>query len=232
MPAHATSPVRWMHVLLLGLALAGTAQAREVGLLVVSNLDDWTFAGGQPVDGGTLAEPANDNVHILRNDDVAWWSMTYQFVLPADATNFALNLFYLAADDRAVLSFNDVPIISVGIGGPGAGLFRATADGADQRRAFARGNGELTGSITMGQVTWPGVNRLTLTINNTNAGITGATAAAGPSSAVLAATLKYTTQQPASAVPEPAAWLLALGGLAGMGAWRRLRQCRGHMPAG
>lgn len=213
--ACATALVAW-----LALMAGRPALARDVFIPIFSNLDDWTFVGGKAVDGGTTDDVNNNLLRVVRNNDVAWWSMTYSFTLPSDARNFAISFLYLSADDRAVVRFNGAPVISFGIGGPGPGKFRFTADGVDQDRNFSSGNGEVSGSFTTGQKLEPAVNQLTVIVNNTNAGIGGATGATGPSSAALAAVLRYATDTPAATVPEPGAWLLWLVGLGGLGAWR------------
>jgi len=200
------------------------AQAKEQrSILVYSNATAaWSFRGGQGTDIGFVRD--NDNLRIVSNPGKAWWSMTYEVDLPADATDIALRVRYFEADDRGELFINGGSTgAAVGIGGPGKGAFRFNPGDQDVPLDFGA-NGEQELTLTKGFLAGR-TNLITLAVNNTNAGIGGATAAPGPSQLAFASFLFYSTNAPIPEVPEPATWLM-LG--AGLACWqaRRAKQPR------
>lgn len=164
-----------------------------------------------------LAVPAAAVVDIsasANTTDVPFYQSTTSFAL-ASATGVRLKINSLTADDLVVVSVNGTPIVGAGIFGPGAGNVYFTASGPSTPFTFAYGNGAVNKIFAAPFVA--GVNTVTLTVNNNNAGInTGNTGlTGGPGFFAVSGSV--------GEVPEPAVWgLLVAGfGLVGVAARRR-----------
>ncbi len=141
------------------------------------------------------------------------------FDLPANFTNAVLSITRFVVDDRGALLLNGVVVDAAGVFGPGGGLLQLTADGAAVPYTFADGNGDRRIILASGFT--PGRNAFSIVVNDTGAGIAGATLdTAGPTGFVLAAELAYDV----APVPEPGAWALLALGLASISVRRVLKQ--------
>lgn len=168
------------------------------------------LSGGTFVTGGTLA-----------NFD-GFWVATLSFTLPVGATAPSLSFSGFGADDRAVLELNGVIIGESSAAGAGS---MSLTDVAATAFTFA---GPASGTMTTGFNAAGVANTLTIIVNNTNTGITGATRTfqsptADFTGAILTGSFTFTD---AAGVPEPASASFLLLGLAPLAYWlRKKRSC-------
>lgn len=150
--------------------------------------------------------------------DAGFYVIDNSFALPANYANAVLSVTRFVADDRGALLLNGAVIDAVGVFGPGDGLLRLDAGGLDLRHTFAGGNGSRSIQVAAGFQ--PGLNSFKIVINDTGAGILGATLdMAGPTGLELQASLTYDL----APVPEPGTLALALLGLASIAVRRNLQ---------
>jgi hypothetical protein len=142
-----------------------------------------------------------------------FWTATYSFYLPANATDVVFNYGTFFADDRTVIELNGNILNATGVpwyGLPGSMVF--SQGGPLQAYAPFNGpNGSVSGSATSGFIVG-GFNSIEAVVNNTYAGIYGplVTLTGTDRTAFgLAGTISY------SIVPEPST--LSLFGLAAAG---------------
>ena len=157
---------------------------------------------------GGLAVPAFAAVDISASGDttnVPFFELTQTVDLGASGANARLNVASLSADDLVVISVNGTRIVGAGIFGPGNGNVFFTAAGPSTPYAFAYNNGVV--GATFAAPFTAGVNTITFTVNNNNAGInTGNNPlTGGPGNYDVSASIT---------VPEPATWALMIGGFA------------------
>ena len=123
------------------------------------------FSTGTFLPGGSLA-----------NFD-GFWTATYSFFLPANATNTTLTYSNIVADDRAVLLLNGSAIGAAGtttVAGTNSGFMFLSDGGALQSYTFYGSDGDLSGVISSGFI--PGAtNTLQAIVNNTHTGVAATT---------------------------------------------------------
>lgn len=148
------------------------------------------------------------------------WFFSSNFTLPEEFKNPTLTITFLEFDDRGAVVLNGRIVDSAGLLGPGLG--RLDAPGAyGQDYLYVLGNGARNTVVTEGfQV---GVNRLRMYVNDTGGqGIFGNTSQFIDlvSGGTIRATLNYDLTD---AVPEPATWVMMIGGFGLIGAAMRRR---------
>ena len=216
---------------LVALALMTVAEAGAVSINIGTALnasswtidsDGFTFTAFQ--DGSAITVTSTGNrlgstpLNLSTWDGV--WKATLTFILPAGATNVALNTTAILPDDKLILALNGADFADHMVfdtTGPGT-FFR---NGASESVTYTNSQ---TVSLTSGFILG-GVNTLVAYINNTDT----ADPNAPPSNfqfdaAATALTLggAVTFDVPTSGAPEPGVLLLTAAGLAAM-LFRRLR---------
>lgn len=156
-------------------------------------------------------------VNISASDDttnVPFFQTTQTFTL-GSIGNAKLNIVSLAADDLIVVSVNGTAIVGAGIFGPGNGNVFFTAGGPSTPYTFAYNNGAVNASFAAPFVV--GLNTVTLTVNNNNAGINTGNGGltGGPGNYAISGTV--------TAVPQPAVWgpMIVGFGMVGVASRRR-----------
>lgn len=182
------------------------------------NLNQWSVeAGGSSATGvnrgnyGGLAGVAPEF------DINGFWTATTTFSLPS-SSGVTLNFSSFIADDRGVILLNNNVVGSWGINSPGIGLMQLTNGGPTTSFNFSSNSSTAgSGSVSSGFVS--GVNTLQFVVNNTNAGISGATDNGGPYDTWLSVqgTVAVTP------VPEPESYAMLLAGLGLIGVVSRRR---------
>jgi hypothetical protein len=155
----------------------------------------------------------------LANFD-GFWTATFTFSLPSNASNVLLNFANYANDDRGVLELNGNIISSSGISQGGfTGSMVFTDGGPLVPYTFNtpnNPNGSVSGTANSG-FNIGGVNTLTAIINNTSTGVFGPLATLGPGDGTamgLMGSISYT-------VPEPSSAAVILIGLGSASMFRR-----------
>jgi hypothetical protein len=174
-------------------------------LITVTSDESYT---GMFLPGGSLA-----------NFD-GFWTATFHFSLPANASNVQLNFANYINDDRGVLELNGNIISSSGIPNGGFTGSMVFTDGGPLLpytfTAFNSPNSSVTGMVNSG-FNIGGVNTLTAIINNTFNGVAGPLTNIGPGDGTamgLTGTISYT-------VPEPSTAAVTLIGLGSASVFRR-----------
>ncbi len=149
------------------------------------------------------------------------YSVSETFTLPADFSAPLLTVTSLIIDDRGVLQLNGTTITNAGIFGPGGGFMTFTPGGSNDPFTFTFGTGTQDLTVTTGFL--PGVNTLTVLVNDTTAGIYGAPLNSGVfiSRVEFAGSVQF-NQPDRTDVPEPATFGLLAASLVGL-AVRRFR---------
>jgi hypothetical protein len=137
--------------------------------------DNWP-AQSPPFSGNVISITSNGNSTgtfasggSMANFD-GFWTATYKFSLPADASNVSLTFSNLFADDRVVLELNGKPIAATGLYVPGKGSMVLSAGASAVPYSF--NSYPLYGTVTSG-FNAGGQNTLTAIINNTGTGMAG-----------------------------------------------------------
>lgn len=148
------------------------------------------------------------------------YTVSNTFTLPTGFSNPVLTVTALNIDDRGVLQLNGTAIASAGIFGPGTGSMTFTPGGLNQTFDFTF---TPLNPVVVTSGFLPGLNTLSILVNDTNNGIFGAPLANGVniSGVGLAATVRF-DQPNGTSVPEPATFGLLAAGLLGL-AWRRVK---------
>jgi hypothetical protein len=234
-----------MKLFLLATVLAVTSLSRVTASADTINFDtgtasEWQATGGGAVNAtpyvvygggvymGNLITVTSDESYTgtflpggsLANFD-GFWTATFHFSLPANASNVQLNFANFINDDRGVLELNGNIISSAGI--PISGNYSGSmvfTDGGPlvpyTFTTFNSPNSSVTGTVNSG-FNIGGVNTLTAIINNTYSGVLGPLTNIGPGDGTamgLTGTISYS-------VPEPSAMAVMLIGLGSASFFRR-----------
>jgi hypothetical protein len=145
-----------------------------------------------------------------------YWTATYSFFVPSDATAISLIYSNFKADDRAVLQLNGNVICAVGWPAPNgqtSGIMDFTDGGTSQSDSFTSNDSPLSGTISRGFIDG-GINTIKIIINNTGSGVQAKTAGlvgvGDYTEFSLSGSVSYTS------VPEPGKAILFLFGFAGV----------------
>ncbi len=162
-----------------------------------------------------------------------FWTATYSFSLPANATNVTLVYSNIVADDRAVLLLNGNAIGAAGtktVAGTNSGFMVLADGGALQPWTFYGSDGDLGGVVSTGFI--PGAtNTLQAIVNNTHNGfaatsLTDLTATDGTTFRVQGF-IDYVTNPPASnnaslnfTTASATNWLVTAGNITNVTPWQ------------
>jgi hypothetical protein len=215
-------------IILLGIAVPGLANAVTLHF-DTSTATDWKATGGGAYDvtpysvydsvfvpGNKIAVTSNqiDTGTFMPGGSLAnftgFWTGSYLFYLPGNATDVQFQYSKYYTDDRSVMTLNGAIIDSTGlpVNGLYAGSMVFTEGGALQPYTFHGPNdGTLSGTVSSG-FNLGGMNTVTVIVNNTGQGVVG-----GLTSLAWNDGSDFSLEGTITYVPEPSFAVLSLLGL-------------------
>lgn len=184
---------RFVLTVVAALAVAPAASATTIDFSTLTG--GWTVTGAGATDvtpdvlgpGGAISFTSNgrDTGTFVPGASLAafdgFWTASFSFFLPLDATDLSASFSNLRADDRVVLLLNGDQIGDGGLGipvsGPIVGKMELTDGSGDLPYTFEGTDaaGSCSGATCSGAFIFGGVNTFEAIINNTGSGVTGTT---------------------------------------------------------
>lgn len=199
-------------------AIIGAIPAQAVTIDRTVSTSTYTFTSYDAAGNLVPNNLAPNGADGYTNNDVAFYTATTSFDLPANFTNGRISLANFSADDRANFTVNGAEFIAVGIfaspTGTGGRFFYAPTGPTVTDIFYQNG---FSGFFSSGLRA--GVNTFAFTVNNTDDGIFGENRTGGRSDLNADVTVTFTT----TAVPEPSSWAMFVCGFSLLGSAMRRR---------